>query len=107
VTVPPTTTAPAKATVAARTQPSAAAVQQAINGLQQFLPLAPSAAQVAQVGDQVCTAFDHGQSYAQVLATATQTVTQIPFVSDVNGAATYAVHQSVALYCPGYTSKLG
>ena len=104
---PATTAAPApKVTTAARTQPSAAALQQAIDGLKQFLPLAPSPAQVAQVGDQVCTAFDKGESYAQVLATATSTVSQIPFVSDVNGAAKYAVSQSVALYCPGYTSKL-
>ncbi|MHB8466383.1 MAG: DUF732 domain-containing protein [Acidimicrobiales bacterium] len=89
-----------------RTQPSAAQVQQVISGMQQFLPLAPSAAQVAQVGDQVCSAFDQGQSFAQVESTAETNISQIPFVTDVTGAATYAVRHGVALYCPGYASKL-
>jgi hypothetical protein len=110
--VVPTTAAPAALPVAAtgpapRTQPSAAAVQQAIDGLQQYLPLAPSADQVAQVGDQICSAFDAGQSYSQVLSSTKQTLGQVPMVSNLDAASAYAVQQSVALYCPGYTNKLG
>ena len=66
VTLPPVTV-PA---LAARTVPSAAQVQSAIQGitglvqLPLFFQLQPS--HVADVGNRVCTAFDQGQSFAQV-----------------------------------------
>ena len=109
-TTAPTSAAPTAVTAAAATaprlQPTAAQVQGGIDGLGQYSPLTPSAAQVAQVGDTVCSAFDKGETYAQVVATAQGMVSQIPLVTDVNGATTYAVHEAVSLYCPGYSSKL-
>ena len=105
VTLPPVTV-PA---LAARTVPSAAQVQSAIQGitglvqLPLFFQLQPS--HVADVGNRVCTAFDQGQSFAQVKSTGLSMVSAYVPVSDA--AADYAVRKAVELYCPGYASKLG
>ncbi len=105
VTLPPVTV-PA---LAARTVPSAAQVQGAIQGitglvqLPLFFQLQPS--HVADVGNRVCTAFDQGQSFAQVKSTGLSMVSAYVPVSDA--AADYAVRTAVQLYCPGYASKLG
>ena len=103
----PTTTP--KPRLAARTQPSAAAVQNAIQGLGAYVHsfLTPTAAQVAQFGDLVCTAFDQGQTFAQIINTVNQKVQGLPLTTVLPGAANYVVRTAVALYCPGYTSKLG
>jgi len=90
---------------AVRRQPTSAEVQAAITGLHRFITFyTPTATQVAQVGDQVCTAFDQGQTFAQVKATALQKVAVFFPVSQA--AADYAVRTEVSLYCPANASKL-
>lgn len=95
-------------TLVARTVPTTAQVQAAIAGLQSLVPalglFPPSAAQVADIGNQVCTAFDQGQSFGQVKTTALAMVPRTIIVPAT--APDYAVRQAVALYCPGHASKL-
>jgi hypothetical protein len=88
--------------------PSAAEVSQAIATLPQYVHsiISPTPAQVAQLGDQVCTAFDQGQTFAQVKATGLSMVTKVPLTTVLPGGADWVVRTTVALYCPGYTSKL-
>jgi hypothetical protein len=101
--------APAAPTKAARRTPSDSEVQAAIAGLKQrigglLLLVSPTPAQIAQAGDQVCTAFDGGQTFTQVKATG---LSMIPASIKVAPAtADWAVRQAVALYCPGHASKL-
>ena len=93
----------------ARRTPSPAEVNAAIAELKRqvgglLLLVSPTPAQIDQVGDQVCTAFDNGQSLAQVKATA---LSMIPPSVTVTAATTdWAVRQAVTLYCPGHASKL-
>ena len=91
-----------------RRVPSAAEVQQAIATLPQYVStiLTPSPAQVAQLGDQVCTAFDQGQTLAQVEATGLQLVTQVPLTTVKPGGADWVVRTAVTLYCPGHLTDL-
>jgi predicted membrane-bound mannosyltransferase len=93
--------------VAARTQPSAAQVAQVIARVHALIPLfTPTAAQIANVGNEVCTAFDQGETVAQIKATALQMAgiyAALLSPSVVNSAVTTIV----TLYCPGYASKLG
>ena len=102
----PVTTVPAKAP---RRTPSAAEVQGAINGLKQqvggiLLLISPTPAQIAQAGDQICTAFDNGQTFAQVKATG---LSMIPATVAVSPATLdWAVRTAVSMYCPAYASKL-
>jgi hypothetical protein len=105
---PVTTPAPAAPAKAARRVPSASEVQSAISQLPQYVHsiLTPSPAQVAQLGDQVCTAFDNGQTFAQVKATGLSMVTQVPLTTVLPGGADWVVKTVVNLYCPGYASKL-
>jgi hypothetical protein len=107
VTVPPVTVPPVPVGVA-RVVPSAARVQQAISELPSYVHsiLSPSPAQVAQLGDKVCTMFDQGQTFAQVKATGLQMVTQIPLTTVLPGGADWVVRTVVNLYCPGHSSKL-
>ena len=119
-----TTAAPAPATAAAppaaapvptapvkvpRRTPSAAEVQAAITQLKQqvgglLLLVSPTPDQIAQAGDQVCTAFDNGQTFAQVKATG---LSMIPASITVSPATVdWAVRQAVTLYCPGHANKL-
>ncbi len=102
--------APVAAVVAkvARRVPTAAEVQGVIAELKKRVPLlsfvsvAPT--QIDQIGDQVCTAFDNGQSFAQVKVTG---LSMIPAgVSVPAGTDDWAVRKAVALYCPGHANKL-
>ncbi len=109
VTLPPVTLPPITVpALAPRTVPSAAQVQSAIAGITSmvqlplFFQITP--ANVAQVGNQVCTSFDQGQTFAQVKATGLSMVSAYVPVSAA--AADYAVRTAVALYCPAYASKL-
>jgi hypothetical protein len=99
----------AKPTLAPRTTPSSSAVSNAIAGLRQYVnsPFTPTAKQVAQFGNDVCTAFDQGHTYSSVIGEVQQKVQQIPFTSLKSGGADYVVKTAVSLYCPGYKSKLG
>jgi hypothetical protein len=103
-TLPPVTV-PA---LAPRTVPSPAQVQSAIAGITSLVQLPffiqISAANVADVGNRVCTAFDQGQTMAQVQAVGLAQVAAYVTVSPA--AADYAVRTAVALYCPAYASKL-
>ncbi|MGI9080516.1 MAG: DUF732 domain-containing protein [Acidimicrobiales bacterium] len=99
--------APSGPTTAARVNPSSAQVQAAIAQIHQRIPLySPTEAQARQFGDQVCSAFDQGQSSAQVQATAQQMASQIPFVTVSSGDIAFAVRTAVQLFCPGYSSKV-
>ncbi|HVM14865.1 MAG TPA: DUF732 domain-containing protein [Egibacteraceae bacterium] len=91
-----------------RRQPSPAEVQQALDGLKRYVDsvFAPSPAQVAEAGDKVCTAFDQGQSFTQVKATARELVAKVPLTTVHAGADDYVVRTVVALYCPGHAPKL-
>jgi hypothetical protein len=108
-TAAPATAAPAAPVKVARRTPSPAEVQAAITELKRqvggmLLLVSPTPAQLAQAGDQVCTAFDNGQSFAQVKATG---LSMIPTSITVSPAtADWAVRQAVTLYCPGHASKL-
>lgn len=92
-----------------RRVPAAAEVQQAIATLPRYVRslIAPSPAQVAQLGDKVCTMFDQGQTFAQVKAVGLQMVTQVPLTSVLPGGADWVVQTAVTLYCPGHLAKLG
>jgi hypothetical protein len=79
-------------------------VQAAIQGLQRYIHVTPTPAQVADAGDQICTAFDQGQTFAQVKATGLAMVPSYIKVSPA--AADYVVRKAVELYCPAYASRL-
>jgi len=104
----PAATAPAPTTPAlpARRQPTAAEVSQVISRVHALVPLfTPTPAQIAKVGDEVCTAFDQGKTVAQIKATAMQMAGA--YAALIPGSvATSAVRTIVTLFCPGYTSKL-
>lgn len=110
-TAPPVATpaAPAAPAKVARRTPSPAEVQAAINELKRqvgglLMLVSPTPAQIDQVGDQVCTAFDNGQSFAQVRTTG---LSMIPASITVSpSTADWAVRRAVALYCPGHANKL-
>jgi hypothetical protein len=109
VDVPPPVPAPGPVLVARR-QPSVAEVDQAIAGVRKYvrslLPVNPTHAQVAELGDKICTEFDQGQTLAQVKATGAQLVKQVPFATLRPGGDDYIVRTGVALYCPGHADKL-
>ena len=109
VTVPPVTLPPVTVpALAPRRVPSAAEVNGAIAGISSMVQLPfffqINAGHVAQVGDQVCTAFDQGQTFAQVKATGLSMVSA--YVTVTPTAADYAVRTAVSMYCPAYASKL-
>lgn len=66
----------------------------------------PTAAQVAQAGNQVCSAFDAGQTYSQVKAQALSMAGQYRNLIPAS-APDWAARKLVAMYCPGYASKIG
>ncbi|MFP5320012.1 MAG: DUF732 domain-containing protein [Acidimicrobiia bacterium] len=105
-TTPTTVAAAPTSTVPSRRNPSSAEVNGAIASLRSYLPLTPTEAQARQLGDMVCDAFDSGQSYAEVKATALQQVSQIPFVTVTPAAADAILRTAVQLFCPGHSSKL-
>jgi len=63
-----------------------------------------NAGHIATGGNQVCTAFDQGQTFAQVKATGLSQVSSLVTVSPA--AADETVRTAVAMYCPAYSSKL-
>jgi hypothetical protein len=81
-----------------------------MNGGQQIrqrIPLLPSnEAYARQFGDAVCSAFDQGNSAAQVRALVLQAVSQIPLIKVAPADADFAIKTAVQLFCPGYLSKL-
>lgn len=105
----PAVTVPPVVLSVARRVPAASEVQQAITALPTYVRsiLAPSPAQVAQLGDKVCTMFDQGQTFAQVKATGLSMVTQVPLTTVLPGGADWVVRTAVTLYCPGHLAKIG
>jgi len=105
----PVVTAPAVPVRVARRTPTPAEVQTAISELKRkvgglLLLVSPTPAQLAEAGDQVCTAFDDGQNFTQVKATG---LSLIPASIPVSPATVdWAVRRGVALYCPGHADKL-
>lgn len=100
--------APVLAAVPRRT-PSPAEVKQAIDelrsrvgGLLRFV--SPTATQLHQGGDQVCTGFDNGQTFEQVRSAGLSSIPNSVKVSPEN--ADWAVRKLVTLYCPGHAGKL-
>jgi hypothetical protein len=98
----------AAVTTVARRVPTAAEIQGVIAELKKRVPLlsfvSVSPAQIDQIGNQVCTAFDGGQTFAQVKVTG---LSMIPAgVSVPAGTDDWAVRKAVALYCPGHANKL-
>jgi hypothetical protein len=94
--------------LAARRQPTSAEIAQVIAGVKTALPFVTlTATQIAQAGNQVCSAFDQGKTFAQV-------TTQV--LATLGGAAlgglipasvpAGSVRTLVTLFCPGYASKL-
>ncbi len=99
-----TAAAPPASTTAARLNPSSAQVTAAIAQIGAGLPI--TEAQARQFGDQVCTAFDQGQSFSAVKATALQEAKKVPFVTVSPAQVDSAVRTAVQLFCPGYSSKV-
>lgn len=103
----------------ARRVPTPAEVQQAIRGMERFVTFksgllglladvpTPTAAQVDELGDKACTAFDQGQTVEQVKATGLTMASDNPWVTISEAGADYVVRTAVALYCPGHVDKLG
>ncbi len=91
-------------TTAARVTPSSAQVNAAIAQIGAGLPI--TEAQARQFGDQVCSAFDQGQSFSAVKATALQEAKKVPFVTVSAAQVDSAVRTAVQLFCPGYASKV-
>ena len=101
---PVASAAPAAPTIAARRNPTSAEIRSAISQL--GLPIVPSEAQARQFGDSVCDAFDQGQTFAQVSATARQAANQVPLVSVSPAVVDSSVRTAVRLFCPDYSSKI-
>jgi hypothetical protein len=100
----PVKTVPKKAT---RTKPSASALASAVSGLKQYVHtiFSITSSEVAEFGNDVCSAFDQNESYPSVKSQITAKVKQLPFTTVTAGAADYVVRTAVKLYCPGYTSR--
>jgi hypothetical protein len=99
-------TTPTVPPLPARTQPTVAQVNQVIASVHALVPLfTPTKAQIATVGNQVCTAFDQGKTLAQVKSTAMQMAGVYAALLSPATVNT-AVRTIVTLYCPGYLSKL-
>jgi predicted RecA/RadA family phage recombinase len=106
---PPKKTAPVKtvAKKAVRTKPSASALASAVSGLKQYVHtiFSITSSEVAEFGNEVCSAFDKNESYSAIKSQITAKVKQLPFTTVTAGAADYVVRTAVKLYCPGYTSR--
>ncbi len=92
----------------ARANPTSAQVQAAIQQIATRIPFFSVAteAQARQFGDAVCTAFDQGNTYAQVRTQVQQALSQLPMVTIKPADMDFAIRTAVQLFCPGYTSKL-
>lgn len=101
--------APVAPVVVPRRTPTSAEVedtidelQRQIGGLLRFAP--PKASQIEEGGDEVCTGFDNGETFAQVKA---KGMTEVPSTISVKPATVdWAVRRAVTLYCPGHADKL-
>lgn len=99
--------APSGPTTATRLNPSSAQVQAGIAQVRQRIPLyQPTEAQARQFGNDVCGAFDQGQSYSQVKAGVQQAISQVPFLSVSSANIDFAIRTTVGLFCPGYLAQL-
>lgn len=105
--------AAAKAPLAAsvrvpRRQPTNTEVSKAISQLHSLVPFfTPSAADVADVGNQVCTAFDQGKTFSQVKSKALDMVGAGSYSWLIpSSVPTSAIRTLVSLYCPAYSSKV-
>jgi hypothetical protein len=107
--VPTATIPPARlASVVPRRQPTAAEISQAISAVNSVIPFyTPTPSDIAFAGNQVCTAFDQGQTLSQVEAKALDMVGAGSFASYIpSSVPDIAIRTVVALYCPGYSAKL-
>ncbi|MFN2609111.1 MAG: hypothetical protein ABR511_14660 [Acidimicrobiales bacterium] len=104
----PSAAAAPASSVAPRLNPSSAQVQAAMNALKARNPLYGSLteAQARQFANQVCSAFDAGQTAAQVQATAQAAASKVPLMAVPAADVRYAVRTAVQLFCPGYLPKL-
>jgi hypothetical protein len=108
VTAAPVVTVPPVVAKVARRVPTPAEIQGVIGELKRRVPLlnfvsVPST-KIDEIGNQVCTAFDNNQSFAQVKSTG---LSMLPAgVSVPVGTDDWAVRQAVTLYCPGHANKL-
>ena len=105
-------------TAPARRIPTPAEVQEAIRGMEPYVSFKsglfelladvprPTAAQVNELGDLVCTALDNGQTVEQAKATGLARAADNPWVTVSPAGADYVVRTAVRLYCPGHTDKL-
>ena len=93
--------------LAPRRQPSAAQVSQVIAAVHGLVPFfTPSAADVADAGNKVCTAFDQGKSFTSVSSTALDLVGAGSYSWLVpSSVAASAVRSLVNLYCPAYAAR--
>ncbi len=105
----PAPAVPAAVATVARRTPSSEEIKSTISelkrqvgGLLRFV--SPTADQINQAGDQVCTGFDNGETFSQVKANG---LSMMPSSVDVSEAtADWAVRQLVTMYCPGHADKL-
>jgi hypothetical protein len=103
-TPPPASTVPA---FGSRRQPTAGEVAQAITAVHSLLPFfTPTPAQIAAAGNQVCTAFDQGQTLGQVESAALSMVGAGSIAWMIPASVPQvAIQTLVALYCPTYGPK--
>jgi hypothetical protein len=104
----PVVTVPPAVTTVARRVPTPAEVQGVIAELKRRVPMlnfvSIPTTKIDEIGNQVCTAFDSGQSFAQVKTTG---LSMLPAgISVPVGTDDWAVRQAVARYCPGHANKL-
>lgn len=98
----PTTTA---STLPPRTQPTPAQVSQAIAAVHHLVPFfTPTAAQVAKVGNEVCTAFDQGMTLSQVKSKVKSMLGSLSWLIS-SSTVGQGVRTIVSLYCPGYAAR--
>lgn len=102
----------------ARRVPSPAEVQAAIRGMAPYVTFksgllglvakapTPTAAQVNELGDLVCTALDEGQTVEQAKVTGLQMAADNPWVTISSAGADYVIRTAITLYCPGHADKL-
>src|SRR5436190_21942674 len=105
-TAAPATTAAPKAPT--RLKPTSAQVQAGIAQLKARQPLINiTESQARQFGNQVCGAFDAGQSYSQIRSQAMQAASGASMLFQISTAdADFAIRTAVSLFCPTYASKL-
>ena len=100
--------APVAPSLPARLNPSSAQVMAAIQQLSPSPALTPTEAQAREFGNQVCTAFDQGQTFAQVQQGVLSALSQVPLLglSVTPAKVNDAIRGAVQLFCPGHAGKL-